>query len=200
MVGVIRVLALWAAAAAAGAAAEPAADFAPTRVADGRTLVLLGTGERTGDYAMALYVDELDARRAFPALAARAGGRTRARLLMSDHSQSFVIWGHFTKLAVLHLLRAADAATVRGWISEGLADAKAEALLALFDRDLKDGADLTLRSYDDGRIEIDLDGDKRVAPQSPKLARALWKVWLAEKPALPELRRALVDKIDLLGR
>src|SRR5690349_7348381 len=75
--------------------AEPpptVAAFAPTRVVDGRTFVLTGEGvHRTGgvaQYAMALYVDELDARRAFPALVARAGGRARAQLLAGDHAQS----------------------------------------------------------------------------------------------------------------
>ncbi len=184
---------------ALGTAAR-AEDFAPTRVADGRTLVITGTGEVKGEYQMALYIDELDARRAFPALAARAGGRTKARLSAQDHSQSFVVWGHFTKLAVIHALKTIDAESVRGIFKEGLVDAKADAFLALLDKDLREGGELTLRTFDDGRIELDLDGEKRTVPQSAKLARAIWKVWLADKPAQPELRKALVDKIELLGR
>jgi hypothetical protein len=182
------------------AASAGAEDFAPTRVADGRTLVITGSGEVKGEYQMALYIDEIDARRAFPALAARAGGRSKAKLMAADHSQSFVVWGHFTKLAVLHALKPLSAESMRTWIKEGLQDPKADAFLALIDKDLPEGGDLTLRTFDDGRIELDLDGERRTAPQSHKLARAIWKIWLADKPAQPELRKALVEKIELLGR
>jgi hypothetical protein len=175
-------------------------DFAPTRVSDGRTLVITGSGEVKGEYQMALYIDEIDARRAFAALAARAGGRSKAKLMAADHSQSFVVWGHFTKIAVLHALKAYDANALRAIFKDALVDAKADAFLALIDKDLPEGSDLTLRTYDDGRIELDIDGEKRAPPQSAKLARALWKVWLADKPAQPELRRSLIEKIELLGR
>jgi hypothetical protein len=193
-------LAAWALFFVAGVVAVPSEDFAPTRVVGGRTLVLLGSGEKVGDYAMALYVDEVDARRAFPALAARAGGKARARLLASDHSQTFVVWGHFTKVAVLRMLRDVPGATLRGWFQEGIPDFKAETFFDLFNHDLKKDSELVLRTFDDGRIEVELAGEKKDGPQSAKLARSLWKMWLDNKPPVPELRRALVDKIDLLGR
>lgn len=183
--------------------------FAETRTsAEGRTLVLTGTGARKGDFTMALYLDELDARRAFSSLAARAGGKTRARLLQRDHAQSFVVWGHFTKLAVLRLQRAHDADQLSALFRPGLEEElgekasherrkAAEAFLALFDRGLAEGDELLLRTQDDGRIELELAGEKRTAPSSAKLQRALWNGWLGAKA---DLRRALVEKIDLLGR
>jgi hypothetical protein len=189
--------------------------FAPARTVDGRNLTLLGAGvhkvDGTKDYDMALYVDETDARRAFPALAARAGGRTRSKLLASDHTQSFVVWGHFTKIAVMHFARAVDAAAVRQTLQEAFTEElgeratpelkkAAEAFLALFEGQLKEGDDLVLRTWEDGRIEVELAGARKTGPQSPKLTRTIWNAWLGAKPISPELRRALVERIDTLGR
>lgn len=176
--------------------------FAETRTIDGRTFVVTGTGVRKGDYAMALYVDELDARRAFPALAARAGGRQRARLLAGDHAQTFLLWGHFTKVAVFRFQRAMTAeafgAPIRAELDRSPEQRKqVEALLAAIDRDFAEGEELVLRTDDDGRIEWTLGGERKAGPRSPKLQRALWALWLGSKA---ELRRALVEKIDLLGR
>ena len=200
---------------AAGPSDEPPSPFAPARTVDGRNLVLLGSGahkvDGTKDFDMALYVDETDARRAFPALAARAGGRTRAKLLASDHTQSFVVWGHFTKIAVMHFARAFDAGGLRELIKAAFDEElgeratpelkkSAEAFLALFDGQLKEGDDLVMRTWEDGRIEVELAGARKSGPQSPKLARTIWNAWLGQKPISVELRRALVDRIDGLGR
>jgi hypothetical protein len=205
--------ALWLLSAAGAGQAEEL--FAPTRTVEGRNFVLAGAGAMKSDagrdYDLALYVDELDARRAFPALAARAGGKTRARLLNGEHAQSFVVWGHFSKLAVFHFARALEAdawkVPIKDALDEELGDKaspelkkQAEALIALFDHDVQEGQELYLRTDGDGHIEIELAGLKKQAPQSPKLARALWSVWLGGKPISKELQRALVDKVDLLGR
>jgi hypothetical protein len=191
-----------------GAAPAPEAPaFAETRTtADGRTLALTGLA-KIRDVSIALYVDELDARRAFPALIARAGGRSRAKLLASDHAQSFVVWGHFTKLAVIRLGKPLTPAEIRELWKPGFDDEldKAtpelkklgEGVLNLFDRELKAGDEIVLRTDSEGRIEVDLAGEKRLGPASPKLARALWSAWLGGKA---ELRKPLVEKVDLLGR
>lgn len=194
---------------AAPAAEPPAAAFAETRTtADGRTLALTGTA-KTRDAEIALYIDELDARRAFPALVARAGGRSRARLLASDHAQSFVVWGHFTKLAVIRFVRPVTAEAVRELWKAGLEGEldkdKAspelkklgEDVLNLFNKELKAGDEVVLRTDSEGRIELDVAGEKRLGPASPKLARAFWSVWLGSKA---ELRKPLVERVDLLGR
>ncbi len=189
--------------------------FAPTRTVEGRSFALAGAGARKGDagkqYDLAIYVDEIDARRAFPALVARAGGKTRAKLLNGEHAQGFVVWGHFAKLAVFHFARALEADAWKTPIKDGL-DAElgekaspelhkqAEALLALFDHDVQEGQDLYLRTDGEGHIEVEFVGQKKQGPQSPKLARALWSVWLGAKPISKELSRALVEKVDLLGR
>jgi hypothetical protein len=70
-------------------------------------------------------------------------------------------------------------------------------VLNLFDRELKAGDEIVLRTDSEGRIEVDLAGEKRLGPASPKLARALWSAWLGGKA---ELRKPLVEKVDLLGR
>jgi hypothetical protein len=196
-----------------GSTAAAAARFAATREVDGRAFVLTGVGTHRADgevqYEMALYVDELDARHAFPALAARAGGRTRQKLLASDHAQSFVVWGHFDKVAVLRMARPLPAGALRGPLEEPLAEVahgapglaeKVEPLLQLFGGELKAGDELVVRTHEDGRIVIERDGEKREGPQSPKLARALWGAWLGGKPPFKDLTRALLEEIDLLGR
>src|SRR5262249_49924166 len=82
--------------------------FEAVRTVEGRPYALVGLGVRkkfvVKVYAMALYVDEADGRHAFPALVSRAGGHDHAKLTSGDHAQSFVMWGTFGKVAVLHFV------------------------------------------------------------------------------------------------
>jgi chalcone isomerase-like protein len=189
--------------------------FEAVRNVEGRPYALVGVGVRkkfvVKVYAMALYIDEAEGRHAFPALVSRAGGHDHAKLTSSDHAQSFVLWGTFGKLGVLHFVRSVDAGKIRGAFEEGLeeelsdkapADIKqgAQAFLALFDKDLKDGQDIVLRTTADGKIDVDVAGVKKSGPQSPRLARAVWSIWLGQKPISADLRRGLVERIDVLGK
>jgi hypothetical protein len=206
----VRTLILAALLAAAPVAAEEL-DFAPTRVVEGHNFAITGAGTLDKQYQMALYVDELDARRAFPALVTRAGGKTKAKILASDHAQQFILWGHFEKLAEVRFTAPMAAADLQKQLKDVIdlelgekvkPDLRklADALLSLFDRDVEPGQTLLLRTDDAGHIDVELAGHKKSGPQSPKLARALWGVWLGDKPVSKELSRALVDKLDLLGR
>jgi len=196
---------------------EPATGvaFESTRTVDGRPYALLGTGLRkkvvVKVYAMALYVDETDARRSFPALAARAKGSDHARLTSEDHAQQFVLYGSFGKLAVLHFVRDVGKEKIREAFEDGLgeelsdkapADARqaAQAFVALFDQDIKEGEEVVVRTFPDGRIEIQQGSRKTAGPHSPRLARAIWGVWLGAKPISTDMRKTLIDRIDLLGR
>jgi hypothetical protein len=191
--------------------------FESTRMVDGRPLVLLGTGLRkkfvVKVYAMGLYVDEAEARRNFPALVARAGGRDRAHLVAGDHAQAFVVWGQFTKVGVMHMVRSVDADKIKGAFQDALEDelsdkappelkAATEAFLGLIDtgHDILNGQEIVLKTTADGHIELDLAGQKKVGPQNAKLARALWNVWLGPKTISKDMRASLVDRIDLLGK
>jgi hypothetical protein len=173
---------------------------------DGRPLVQVGQATRARDgeklYDMQLWIDEEDARRAFPALAMRAGGKDRARLVHSDHAPAFVVWGRFTKRAIFKFAKAVPAATLREDVKSALEEIKdGDKLAALFDEDADAGDEWVLTTRDNGEIELDTGGDeKRKAPQSPKLERALWNVWLGPKALSPEMRRQLIEKIDQLGR
>lgn len=187
----------------AGATPRP-----PAHTVDGRPLVLVGQGARVKDgeklYDMQMWIDEEDGRRAFPALAMRAGGRDKARIVRGDHAATFLVWGRFTKQAVLTFARAVPAAVMQSEIKSALADVKgADAVAALFAEDAQAGDEWVLTTRDNGQIELRTDGGKgarKEAPQSPKLERALWDVWLGQKPLSLELRRELIEKIDLLGR
>src|SRR6185369_15513928 len=132
---------------------------------DGRPYVLTGLGVRkkfmVKVYAMALYIDEAEGRHAFPALVTRAGGRDHAKLVSGDHSQSFVMWGTFGKMAILRFVRDVDAAKIRGAFEEGLEDElsdkappemkqAAQQFLGLFDKDLKSGDEIVIRTSADG--------------------------------------------------
>jgi hypothetical protein len=192
---------------------EPATGqkFAAERTLAGRPLMLLGTGARKKLYAMALYVDDQDARRNFSALVARSGGRERSRLLDGDHAQTFVIWGGFTKLALLRATDDVHGEQLRDELRDGLTDElsdkaaaevkqAAESFIALFDKDLKAGDEIQLRSDADGHIFVEISGQKKHTLASAKLARAIWNIWLGQKPISPEMRRSLVNRVDVLGK
>ncbi|HEY7958366.1 MAG TPA: chalcone isomerase family protein [Polyangia bacterium] len=203
--------------AAAGAAHAQEVDGFPAEThVNKQAYTLLGTGVHSGDdgaplYKMALYVEEDEARRAFPALVVRAGGHSHAALVGGDHASGFVVWGHFGKMAVLRAPHGLDAKTLQAELRAGfdeslparsdpeLQDAAAK-LIGLFNRSLTVGQEILIRTDDAGHIYLDVAGERTDGPQSPKLARALWEVWLGEKAADPKLRRGLVDRIDLLGK
>src|SRR4051812_41246760 len=171
---------------------------------DGRPLVLVGQGQRVKDgdklYDMQMWIDEEDGRRAFPALAMRAGGRDKARLVRGDHAPAFLVWGRFNKQAVFKFARAVPAATMREDIKSALAEAEgADALLALLG-DAAAGDEWLLTTRDNGQIELRIGDDKKDVPPNPKLQRALWDVWLGPKPLSVELRRQLIEHIAELGR
>ncbi|HEY1587957.1 MAG TPA: hypothetical protein VGH63_19790 [Polyangia bacterium] len=178
------------------------------RTVDGRPLVLVGQGARVKDgdklYDMQMWIDEEDGRRAFPALAMRAGGRDKARIVRGEHAPAFLVWGRFTKQAVLKFARAVPAATMRDDIKSALADVKgADAVVAMFAEDAVAGDEWVLTTRDNGEIELrtgDDKDDRKQGPQSPKLQRALWDVWLGAKPLSVDLRRQLIEKINLLGQ
>ncbi|HZS36256.1 MAG TPA: chalcone isomerase family protein [Polyangia bacterium] len=197
--------------------AEPSTghEFPVTRTADGHTLMLLGTGVRKKIgfkvYAMALYVDEVEARRNFPPLVARAGGRSRAALLSGDHASQFAIWGAFDKVAILHFVRNVGAEKIKDAFQEGLEDElsekspaemrkAAEAFVAMFDKELKDGQEIELRTDGDGHITVTIAGEAKDGPRSAKLARAIWSIWLGPKTISADMRKSLVDRIDQLGK
>ncbi|HEY2743770.1 MAG TPA: hypothetical protein VGL86_04075 [Polyangia bacterium] len=177
-------------------------------VVDGRPLVLVGQGARVKDgvklYDMQMWIDEEDGRRAFPALAMRAGGRDKARLVRGDHAPGFLVWGRFTKVALFRFAKAVPAATMRDDVKSALEEVKgADAAAALFAVDAEAGDEWVLTTRDNGEIELATGAgkdDRKDGPQSPKLQRALWNVWLGARPLSVELRRQLIEKIDLLGR
>ena len=178
------------------------------RSVGGRPLTLVGQGARVKDgeklYDMQMWIDEEDARRAFPALAMRAGGRDKARLVRGDHGPAFLVWGRFTKQAVFKFARAVPAATMQGDVNSALEELKGSSeVAALFAVDADAGDEWVLTTKDNGEIELrtgDDKDDRKEGPQSPKLERALWNVWLGSRPLSVELRRQLIEKIDQLGR
>lgn len=173
-------------------------------VAEGRPLVEIGQGARLREgqklYEMSLWVDRRDGERAFPALVMRAGGRDHAQLTHGAHAGAFVIWGHFTKRAVLTFASAVPATVMRQEFEAALADHKGGAeLLALFE-DATAGQKWVLTTGDNGQIDLQIGAVHKRGPQSPKLVRALWSAWLGSRPLSVELRQALIDHIDILGR
>lgn len=182
----------------------------------GKNYSLIGIGVRsqaetkppTRLYAMAMYVDHTGAKVQFPSLFHKAP--TRAMMFAESRAQNFVIWGRFAKLGVLRLLRATPktelVAMFRAAMTEVFSDKApaelkkdGEAFLALFDQDLKEGQELRIHTDDDFRIEVYLDGVKKVGPQAPKLCRHIWEIWLGYH-AQRDLRGQLVDRLDVLKK
>lgn len=196
---------------------EPATDvqFDAKRTTDGKSYVLVGVGVRkklvVKVYAMGLYVEEVEGKRAFPSLAMKAGGSDKAKLTEGDRAQAFVIWGQFGKLGVMHFVRDVGADKIRGAFEEGLTDELTEkapadvreatqAFLKLVDRDVKSGDEVLLHTGADGKIELSIAGQAKGSVQNTKLARALWSIWLGPKPISKDLRAELVNRIDELGK
>jgi hypothetical protein len=174
------------------------------RKVDGKAMILVGSGTRDkeGDklYNIAFFVGEKEAKRAFPALVMRAGGKDKARLTRGDHAPAFLVWGHFPKLAVLKFTRAVKAKELREDLQSALdlSIKGTDDFLAAVD-DAKAGDEWLLTSLDDGEVTLTIAGTPRPGPASPKAARAIWNIWLGEHPLSPDLRRALIEHIDALG-
>lgn len=171
---------------------------------DGRTLTRIGGGARVVNgvkwYDLTLWVDDVDGKRAFPALAMRAGGRDKARLVHGDHGPAFVVWGRFNKQLVIRFARPVTAQQLRDDLSSALEPGKGgEAFLALL-VDAAAGDEWLLTTRDNGELQLDVGGEVKTTPQSPKLVRTIWSIWLGPKPLSAELRQALIGNIDLLGR
>ena len=196
--------------------AEPATNvqFDAQKSVDGKSYTLVGVGLRkkfvVKVYAMAMYVEDVEGKRAFPSLATKAGGRDKAKLTEGDRAQSFLLWGQFGKLAVLHFVRDVSASQVRDAFQDGLGEELSDkappdvreatqTFLKTVDRDMKSGEEITLRSGPDGKIEMSMGGQAKGPVQNAKLARGLWAVWLGAKPISKDLRSELVNRIDALG-
>jgi hypothetical protein len=183
----------------ASAAAAPA-----PRTLDGKAMILIGSGTRAKDgaalYDITFYVGEKEAKRAFPALVMRAGGRDKARLVRGDHAPAFLVWGHFPKLAVLKFARDVKADELRADLTTAFDDtlAGAKDFLDALD-DAKAGDEWLLSTLDDGEVTVTIHGEPHPGPASPKVARAIWSIWLGEHPLSTDLRRALIEHVDVLG-
>ncbi len=188
--------------------------FETERVVDGKPYLLLGTGVRSKFgfkvYAMGLYVDAAQARSAFPELASRAGGRDHAHLMAGNQAQVFVAGGPFGKLGVMHFVRDVGADKIREAFEDGLKAersdkappelrAAAQQFVGLFDRELKNGQEIILKTSADGRLEVEIAGQKKAGPQNPRLVQAIWNIWLGPHTISGDLRRGLVERIDQLG-
>ena len=161
-------------------------------------------------YAMALYVEEV-ARIPFASVYERAG-RSKNGLLVESRAQHFITWGHFTKLGVLRFLRDTPRGELQQLFREGLEDLlsdkappelrrDAEAFIALFDKDVRAGQEVRIRTDDTGLIEIQLPPDApRPGPASPKLCRHIWDIWLGYRPVSKEMRNSLIDRLEALHR
>ncbi|MCS6915337.1 MAG: chalcone isomerase family protein [Myxococcales bacterium] len=210
-------LCLWSSSSRAEEVTEPSSGrrFQTTLTYEGKTYRLLGVGLRKKFvikvYAMGLYVEEGGARQAFPSLVSKAGGPERDKLLEGDRAQTFVSWGRFSKLGVLQFLRDVDKDKIQGAYRESLEAAlsdkappelrrDAEAFVALFDRDVREGQQMRIHTDEEGKITVEVAGQKKEGPKNPQLCRAIWDIWLGPKPISKEMRRSLVDRIDQFAR
>jgi tetratricopeptide (TPR) repeat protein len=181
---------------------------------DGRPYTMLGAGARKVSlfkvYAMALYVEDEPARKAFPAFAARAGGSDKDTLTRGDLAYQFIILGEFGKVAMLRFTRAVTAKQTQDAYREVLADdlssaapaqlkKDTEAFLALFE-DVKEGQGMIIRTGQDGTITVEVDGKKKAGPTNVRLSHDLWTIWLGQKPISTDLKKTLIDRVETLGR
>jgi hypothetical protein len=189
--------------------------FDSQKTVDGKAYTLVGAGIRKKFgfkvYAMGLYLENVDAKRAFPSLAQKAGGTSKEQLAAGDRAQSFIVWGSFDKIGVMHFVRDVGSEKIRDAFQEGFEEQLSDkaptdvrdatnAFLKMVDRDLKSGDELILHTNGDGKIDMSIGGQNKGSVQNVKLARALWNVWLGSKPVTADLKRDLVNRIDELGK
>ena len=43
-------------------------------------------------------------------------------------------------------------------------------------------------------------GAQKSGPHNPRLARAMWGIWLGGKPISTDMRKSLIDRIDQFGK
>jgi hypothetical protein len=171
--------------------------FDDSKSIDGKRYALLGVGVRKKFiikvYSMALYADEAEAKRAYKS----SGG---------GDATTFVAGNNFGKLAVLHFARDVDSAKIRGAYEEGLADELsdkapadikqgAQAFIAAFDKDLKSGQEIMVRTVDK-KIDIEVAGTRKQLATTPALSKAIWNIWLGAKPISKDLKTGLVSRVD----
>ena len=158
-------------------------------------------------YQLGMYVEHVGARAQFGSLLTRAP--TRAMLMSESRAQYFVIWGRFAKLLQLRMLKPVSKAELVGMFQSGMPEVfadrapaelrqDAEALVKLIDRDLAEGQELRIHISEQAQIDLYLDGQKKVGPLNPKLARHLLEIWFGYHSAARVLRQVLVDKIEVL--
>ena len=194
---------------------EPVRGLPPIRTVEGRKMLLVGSTPRVvanQQTLWALYVDEVDAKRAVPPLAARAGGRDRAHLITGDHATTFAIWGAFGKLLQIRLEGPIAPVALRPLFEEALQHEtsdkavpevrkSAQTFLALFDSTVPLSAEesIQIRTSADGEIVVDFAGQLQPRLKNPKVCRALWNGLLGNSGPI-ELRRGLLEGIDRLAR
>jgi tetratricopeptide (TPR) repeat protein len=182
---------------------------------DGKEYVLVGVGTRKvigfKVYAMALYIEDEAARKGFTKLAGQAGGADAKTLQKSGLVPGFIIQGEFGKHAIMRFTRAVSAADQRKSYREALGDdatdkatpevrKAAEDFLALFSDDVKDGDVIEIQTDADDRVGIAIGGKKKWGPRNARIAHDVWDIWLGANPINADLKAALIDRVDTLGR
>jgi hypothetical protein len=171
--------------------ADAASGTTPPLILDGKSYLQIGKGElklsSQPQYQLGMYVEHVGARAQFGSLLTRAP--TRAMLMSESRAQYFVIWGRFAKLLQLRMLKPVSKAELAGMFQSGMPEVfadraptelrqDAEALVKLIDRDLAEGQELRIHISEQAQIDLYLDGQKKVGPVNPKLARHLIEIWL----------------------
>lgn len=169
---------------ALGAAGELAGVTLPDQVTvEGRTLVLNGMGLRQATILrVRVYVGGLY-------LEARS----------SDASQ--IIASEGPKRLVLHFVRDVGRENlVEAW-NEGFAKSAGPGLAALRDRvatlngwmvDVKRGDNLTFTQIPGKGVAVEVKGEVKGMLAGADFARALWGIWLGDRPPNPELKKGLL--------
>jgi hypothetical protein len=164
-------------------------------------------------YAGCLYVDttlgkeKLEKFLASPAAGgALAGGKLDVQKLLGN--ERFYAWLVASDLPIsvdMTFVRDVSAEKIRETYKEGLSvnlrDGKVmDRFLAQADRDLKKWDHLTLNLMPGGRVTLQMVQKTSPVIESPALARALLAIYFGHKPISDEIKRSLVERIDLLLR
>ena len=162
-------------------------------------MTLLGVGLRTKTflkvkvYAIGLYVSD----EAFSGPLAAHKGKTGTPAFYADLAA-----GDFAKQVTLKFLRDVTTDQIRGAFREvltGADKARTEAFVGYFS-ETKSGQEYVIRWTPSVGLETTVAGQPRAPINDPAFAKAVFAIWLGEKPIQEDLKKAIVSRAGELIR
>lgn len=188
----------------------------------GKAHLCLGVGVREymvfDVYAAALFVEQKAAKASLAAFLRRHKGAFGdekdpkiKKLKASSKLFSWLVWGRFDRVMEMVFVRDVPGEKSRETFEKGLRDnlgdlsapAIKDEVAHFLDRastDIKKGMKMTVRFLASGAMVVTTAGKPPLRTKTPRLSRAVLKIWLGPRPISTSLKRSLVARVGELVR